>query len=101
MRFHIEQTLSKPTVQFGLKTSDYLTLLVVGVVGNFFIAKLWLAVIMLALIILFRYVNINQSRYFWSSWVLWLTSNTNLGSDQEHRLPPIIHKEVSGHAIEK
>jgi len=91
MNFYIEQTLSKPTIQFGLRVSDYLVLLVVGVAGNFFIPKLWLAAIMLALIILFRYVNTTRPRYFWSSWFIWL-SNTNLNSQQEQRLPSIIRR---------
>ena len=100
MKFHIEQTLSKPTVQFGLRTSDYLALLAVGVVGNFFLTRLWLTIIMLALIAVFRFVNTSKSRYFWSSWFLWL-SNTNLTMQQDQKLPPIIHKEVSGHAFHK
>jgi hypothetical protein len=91
MNFFIEQTLSKPTVQFGLRASDYLVLLVIGVAGNFFIPKLWLATIMLALIIFFRYVNTTKPRYFWSSWFIWL-SNTNLSFRPERRLPPIIRR---------
>lgn len=101
MKFHIEQTLSKPTVQFGLKTSDYLALLVVGIVGNFFLTRLWLFAIMIGLILLFRYVNTNKPRYFWSSWFLWFTSNTNLSIGPESNLSSVIHKEVSAHAIQE
>jgi hypothetical protein len=91
MRFYIEQTLSKPTVQFGLRVSDYLTLIIVGCVGNFFVPRLWLVVSMVALIVVFRYVNTNKPRYFWSSWVLWF-SNTNLDNQQTQKLPPIIRR---------
>jgi hypothetical protein len=99
MRFLIEQTLSKPTVQFGLRTGDYIALLVVGIVGNFFLTRLWLVTLMISLVLLLRYVNIAKPRYFWSSWFLWL-SNTNLSQQQEQQLPPLIHREVSGNATQ-
>ncbi|MFQ5639588.1 MAG: hypothetical protein ACE5IR_16505 [bacterium] len=86
----IEQTLSKPTIQFGLRPEDYLILVIVATVGSFFLSKLWLIVIIVGLIILFNFVNKSQRRYFWSSIYTYIRSNQNLDLKQTKKLPPIL-----------
>lgn len=84
----IEQTLSRPTIQFGLRPEDYLVLVLVATVGSFFIAKLWLILVLVILIAVFRYVNVSKRRFYWSSLYIWLTSNnSNLGLRQSRKLP--------------
>ncbi len=85
----IEQTLSKPTLQFGLRPLDYLVLFTVATVGNFFVPRSWLSVVLIALIIIFRVVNKSKRRYFWSSIYIWIVTNTNLDTRQSKKLPPM------------
>lgn len=89
METSIEQTLSKPTLQFGLRPEDYFVLVIVATVGSFFLAKLWLILIMVVLIGIFRFVNQTKRRYFWSSIYIWLIAGKNLHLKQTKELPKI------------
>ncbi|MFQ5650325.1 MAG: hypothetical protein ACE5IY_10325 [bacterium] len=92
METPIEQTLSKPTLQFGLRPVDYLVLVLVATLGSFFLSKLWLILIILVLFLVFRYVNKSKRRYFWSSIYIWLITNTHLHIKQTRKLPPLLNQ---------
>ncbi|NIR52361.1 hypothetical protein GWO43_27355 [candidate division KSB1 bacterium] len=85
----IEQTLSKQTLQFGLRPEDYLVLVIVATFGSFFISKFWLAIIVALLVFMFQYVNKRKRRFFWSSLYIWLFTNKNLIIKQTKKLPPV------------
>ncbi len=85
----IEQTLSKPTLQLGLRIGDYLVLFLVATIGSFFVSKFWLVLICGVLIFVFRAVNKSEKRFLWSSIYLWAITNRKLDLQQTQKLPPI------------
>jgi len=85
----IEQTLSKPTLQLGLRIADYLVLFAVATIGSFFMSKFWLVLICAILVFIFRAINKSEKRFLWSSLYLWAITNRNLDLRQSQKLPPI------------